>query len=422
MADFKLYNVVDSRLEDITDEISLPVVTGAKVVTYNNYPQQGVGNTSQLQFNISVPSAATAVDRQAFPLNSLLTTIQATINSANVSVNSREVLPALLKLYKYEELAKYNSMTPSLVDSFYQNYTDGLYSNNNVLSNYSTGGFSKEYQPRGVFPVSLWITNAQNQLVELKDANGDNILLVQADATGTSPYSSFIVKFLTIEPLLFLSPFISGNSKNKAALKGITALNFTLNFGSANRVMSNASYALDAAGTSTKTISNVSLSDVGESKILMTTMTLPAVLYRKLEPKNVVNYNIYQSFNNTVQTTVAKNFGTATISSNSFQLQQVPTKILIYVMKGNLTSYDANSFLVITKCTMNFANTSGLLSNATPVQLYNMSVRNGLQMNYYEFSGKGISQNTKDGSPAVVPTIGSILVIDPAIDLSISDE
>eukprot|EP00981_Chlorochromonas_danica_P000586 scaffold133_cov159-Ochromonas_danica.AAC.1 len=230
MADFKLYNVVDSRLEDITDEISLPVVTGAKVITYNNYPQQGVGNTSQLQFNISVPSAATAVDRQvliqseisikvditggttagywepnqilfnygltnalqAFPLNSLLSTIQATINSANVSVNSREVLPALLKLYKYEELAKYNSMTPSLVDSFYQNYTDGLYSNNNVLSNYSTGGFSKEYQPRGVFPVSLWITNAQNQLIELKDANGDNILLVQADATGTSPYSSFI--------------------------------------------------------------------------------------------------------------------------------------------------------------------------------------------------------------------------------------
>eukprot|EP00981_Chlorochromonas_danica_P005851 scaffold1201_cov144-Ochromonas_danica.AAC.2 len=51
-----------------------------------------------------------------------------------------------------------------------------------------------------------------------------------------------------------------------------------------------------------------------------------------------------------------------------------------------------------------------------------MSVRNGLQMNYYEFSGKGISQNTKDGSPAVVPTIGSILVIDPAIDLSITDE
>eukprot|EP00981_Chlorochromonas_danica_P014834 scaffold9048_cov186-Ochromonas_danica.AAC.1 len=71
---------------------------------------------------------------------------------------------------------------------------------------------------------------------------------------------------------------------------------------------------------------------------------------------------------------------------------------------------------------MNFANSSGLLGSATPAQLYNMSVRNGLQMNYYEFSGKGISQNTKDGSPAVVPTIGSILVIDPAIDLSISDE
>ena len=37
-------------------------------------------------------------------------------------------------------------------------------------------------------------------------------------------------------------------------------------------------------------------------------------------------------------------------------------------------------------------------------------------MNYYEFSGSGNS-NTYQGVPTVVPTIGSILCIDPAIDL-----
>lgn len=74
--------------------------------------------------------------------------------------------------------------------------------------------------------------------------------------------------------------------------------------------------------------------------------------------------------------------------------------------------------MVIQKVSFNFANKSGLLSSATQVQLSDMAVRNGLQMNYYEFSGQGVS-NDENGDPDVVPTIGSILVIDPAIDLSI---
>jgi hypothetical protein len=50
-----------------------------------------------------------------------------------------------------------------------------------------------------------------------------------------------------------------------------------------------------------------------------------------------------------------------------------------------------------------------------------MSERNGLQMNYYELSGKGIS-NDQEGNPGLVSTVGSILCIDPAIDLSIANQ
>lgn len=39
-------------------------------------------------------------------------------------------------------------------------------------------------------------------------------------------------------------------------------------------------------------------------------------------------------------------------------------------------------------------------------------------MNNYEFSGKGVSNNA-DGTPVIMPTIGSILCVDPALDLSI---
>jgi hypothetical protein len=112
---------------------------------------------------------------------------------------------------------------------------------------------------------------------------------------------------------------------------------------------------------------------------------------------------------------------TRTLIFNNVQLGSIPSKILIFAKKPNMNTYDSNFFYTIKKANFNFANKSGVLASATPVDLYNMSVKNGLQMNYYEFSGQGVS-NKPDGVSYIVPTIGSILVIDPAIDLSISPE
>ena len=111
----------------------------------------------------------------------------------------------------------------------------------------------------------------------------------------------------------------------------------------------------------------------------------------------------------------------ALLTFNNVQLGSIPSKILIYAKKPNLTTYDSNFFMPITGAAFNFANRSGVLSSATQVDLYNMSVKNGLQMNYYEFSGSGVS-NDFMGDPVLVPTTGGILVVDPAIDLSIASE
>ena len=50
-----------------------------------------------------------------------------------------------------------------------------------------------------------------------------------------------------------------------------------------------------------------------------------------------------------------------------------------------------------------------------------MSCKNGVAMNYYEYAGTGVSNNLQ-GVPENVPTIGSILALDPAIDLSIDTQ
>lgn len=456
MSDFKLVSIVDSVLEDITSEVTLPVVTGTTSNVFNNQSAQATSGTNQMQFEITLPSNETVLNRhvmiqtglylrvdfaggttpgywksnqtlfnygdtnalQAFPLNALVNTAQSQINGAQVSVQTRDVMPALLKLYNYEELAKYNSLTPSLIDSFYQNYQDGLYSNNNVLANYGVGGFSKEYQPRGVFPVELYTTGGQL----ITDASGSKLLSIESDASGSSPYSSIIVRFVTTEPLLFLSPFISGHSKNRAGFLGVTKLSITLYLGDATRAMSNASYAtLSDNTTSVKTISNVSLSTYTDPLALLNFLTVPATLANKLSPKNVLNYNQYIAYPQAIASSIPSK-GTTVLNFNNIQLNQIPNKFLIFVKKTTQSTYDSNSFMVIKGITMTFANKPSGLASASQVQLFEMSVRNGVQMNYYEFKGSGISNHDQTGKPIEVPTIGSILCIDPAMDLGMDEK
>ena len=157
MTDFKLINITDSLLEDISPSVALPVISGSSSNNFQTFNSQATTGTNQLQFNVQIPSLQTAVSRnflvestlvlkidfdqnityakddvifdygktnslQAFPLNSLITTVQSNINNATVSVSTREVMASLLKMYNFRELATYNSLTPSMPDSFYQDY------------------------------------------------------------------------------------------------------------------------------------------------------------------------------------------------------------------------------------------------------------------------------------------------------------
>ena len=194
----------------------------------------------------------------------------------------------LLKLYNYRELAQYNSLCPSLPDSFYQNYSDSLESNNNVLGNMSVSSYDKKYQPRGCFPVKMY----DDKMVELPS------LQVKCDVAGVAPYPFVYLKFTTTEPLLFLSPYISAHSNNQACFLGLNNFTITGTMGDATRCMSNASYAKLRGKTAvTKTIGSVDYMGLTNSKLLLNFLTIPPVMYSKIESKNVVNYNQYGSFN-----------------------------------------------------------------------------------------------------------------------------
>jgi hypothetical protein len=82
----------------------------------------------------------------------------------------------------------------------------------------------------------------------------------------------------------------------------------------------------------------------------------------------------------------------------------------------------SNSFLAIDHINVNFNNASGLLASSSTADLYNLSRRNGSAQKFSEFRGYVQVNDTSDpptGNVRKVPTVGSLLVINPVYDLNL---
>jgi hypothetical protein len=461
---YKTTNIVDSVLEDISPEITLPVITGAAQNTFSSYAATSK-STSQILFDFQLPSSQSAISRkflfktgltikidfidnlkpgeivfsygesdafQAFPFNSIVNTSQATLNTSTITTTLNYIMAPLLKLYNPEELAQFNSLCPSMVDGFYLNYANAVGSNNNVLGGYNVGGYDKKNIPRGAFPVA--ITNADPNFVMESD---DKTLpyTIKVDDSGNYPKSIYVA-CTTVEPLLFLSPFISGAADSVAGFLGISKMSLQFNLGACNKIWSSGTYAktTSSGDVKVKTIRNITLSkEPGDPTILTNVYTLPSSLYAKMTPRNVCPYIGYGQLTTQAQAGIPPG-GTGVIQTSTQQLTGIPSKLVIVARKpiGSQNWYDSNSFFVIQAITINANNNSGLLASATMEQLYNMSVANGSQQNYYEFSGKGsvgseyvINEDgylvPGNGKNSKISTLGSVLVIDPALDLALPE-
>jgi hypothetical protein len=112
-----------------------------------------------------------------------------------------------------------------------------------------------------------------------------------------------------------------------------------------------------------------------------------------------------------------------TLNSQNIQLNQLPDYFIIFVRKPmtQQTARDSNSFWKIKGVSINLSNQSGLLSSATTHDLWRISVANGSNQNWLEFSGDGMVCDNSTGAGAKVSTTGSLLILSPARDLSIPD-
>ena len=453
MSDFKTVLVRDSVIGDITSDLDFAVKSGASQTTFQRFPATSASNSS-LIFSIQVPSENVVIGRdilltsglsftlnatnvpvgalalnyggtdalQAFPLASLMTTATAQINNTAVSVNLQDILPSLLRMNNSRELYRFNSTTPSLPDQAYARYSDCVGTNNNPLAGYANASYDIDQTPRGSHPISM-------NVVHTITAGGTDTSLV-----STNLADSWVIEISTIvaEPL-FLSPFIFGEPEyNQQGLLGINNMTFTFNIDATCKRMFSSStafitnIALGTAAnpngfTSTSTIAGVMNQPANPAMLLKFLSTQPSDL---IETKNVVPYMDFPRYltSSSNTTSVAPQASVALTSSN-LQINQIPDLFVINVRKpmSQQTIRDASVFFTINNVSINLNNQSGLLSSASQYDLWRMSVRNGSTQSWREFSGVANVAVGGTGKGAVVNTTGSLLIINPAYDLSLPD-
>jgi hypothetical protein len=466
-ADIEKLAVIDSRI--VQSRPKFAVEKGALSIT--NAPFNAIAATSsQLTFNVYVPSENVFVDRKvlwsstvcqklvttvaagtrtlgesilvpgrdfalcALPLNSLCSTLSATINDTTSVINSQDVLKEILRLADFKKNRQVRTAA-TMLDKF-ANYNDAFGALASPLGGYDAMT-DYDNQQNGAFPQLVFTNDTGNPLGTASPAfagarydavNGIPVF----NATGLADATfDLYIKWTSTEPIC-LSPFVfSDECEWDTGLFGINNIQLIMNLKSeqqAARVLrqtARAGRSFAATYSTTASVGAIS-SAVLNCQFLTPSLDVP------LPPKSCVNYMEFPRYISAPGDAMDPG-ESKQISSQTITLPCIPDLLIIYAKPQAYERNDADYYFPIdietrTPFTLNFDNFSGLLSSMTPQQLFQMSVKNGLNMDWATWSGK--AHSAAGSYPAIgtyaarqqgqiVPSVGGLLVLKPGQDISL---
>lgn len=475
MSNFSTVLVKQSEINDITDNVAYAVKTGPSSTTMQQF--EAVSKSlSSISFNVQVPSESVVVDREvlientlkyslfvtvningvanntdqainlynygldwswrAFPFSSLLTTIQCNINNTSVSVNLDDIKDPLLKLIDKKQLQRYFGLCPTLTDEFYATTGGNQEPGSPYASTLNASLNDHKVYGNSSHPIVIKLVT---DLAATKTAGSFYLVdgvLTYTGATGqpNTKELEFEIETTFTEPV-FCSPFIFGRCEyNRQGLVGINGLNFVFNIdGNGDKshiIFRNSAGTINPPkGTAVGDSSNlrIKLKTIESSRLLMTFYsTQPTDL---IKPLNVVPYMDYVRFLSNTDFILKAGEAKSGISAPTIQINQLPDYFIIFARRkivSDAANGSANyvgqnrTFAEIKQISVNLNNTSGLLSSATQQDLWKLSVENGSNQSWYEFSGKygfnSSTSNINDSKTLIGQSIassGSVLVLAP---------
>jgi hypothetical protein len=424
------------ELVNVERQRTYAVIKSGSQTTYKPFNTTSISN-SALNFSCPPPSAGVFVSRKqylycpvrltftgippvgqsiimpnrdaprAFPISSIIETLQATINNQSVSVNVADIIHAMAHYNTDEDCKNLDYSTfPSYEDQS-QVYGDLFLSNRSPLSTYGTSQDGTQIGRAG-FPGMVIFSNP-----------------VQTVA-GTLLTS--IVDLASCEPL-FLSPFYFGKG-NACGFFNVSTLdyNFTLIGQAANRLWSHD----DNGGTNViQSISMVmggltggpdSFTNMGGNRPNLLFQYVTPLETQVIPPDVPITYPYFD-----IQRYPTDQFSfdpgaSGTINSNNLQISQVPRKMYIYVRQRNSDLYasstNTDTFFQIQNVNIQFLNNTGLLAPQTMQQLYLMSVKNGCKMGWQQWSGGPVYSNDFTSQ---IGTIGSVVCVEFCTDIGMAN-
>lgn len=429
----------DDRLM-VTDQVRYAVIKGGANMTCAQYNAIGSGGAdgfkSNIVFNVQVPSQETLVARQAliettlnfsvtatpvsadadipgsgyvlaygsvdgfspFPFHALVNSTQWTINNNTISQNTRDLLAVLVRLHDKRYLQRYNGMTPVMYD-VYGNYSQiPATAANKPFGSFADQSYDNDLQPRGSLPVVI---------------TGTNFLAITAGAR------TITVSIKVTEPVM-LSPFVFAGDEGQA-MYGIQNFNATYNLSAAaNNVVRFGGVLVGGASARYTVAPVVTFLGAASPRLLLSYLTPhPSDL---LPSRNVLPYYELPRYLTSVPAAPAG--APLRLVSSSLQLNQVPDKLYICVSRAidsRLVS-DADSFLPISGISINWNNAAGILSSATQQDLWRMSIENGINMSFAEWSGATTLPSTAASGVTAIQTCGPILCLEFGKDIELRDD
>jgi hypothetical protein len=455
MADISKYSVVDPRI--LQQKPKYAVEKGAVSITNQTF--SAIANSaSQQTFQVQVPSENVFVDRAVdwvneanvvvtltygstaglpagnavlltpgvnfslapFPLTQSVSTMQATINDQSLSINTADVLPQVLRLADLSKTRKQRTC-PTMLDRYYDVQPTASYPNSPVGS-YGRA-FSNDEVPCGAWgDLSFYIPSNAGSGGRISISPAGLPLGPAVGATGAGPFTLTVgVRFRTAEKLV-LPPFIFADEDElSTGLFGVQNMQFTMNFNQPGRSLRIAPTAVAGTLAVPPVVTWDSSQGAGTpfTTALVQVQFLTPSLDVPLPAKSIVPWMEFPRYISPVQ-----NLGAGLVSnvqSQTITLPMIPDLLVLFVkpqtyasVAGVLDPTQADWSLPITNISLSFDNFSGLLSNHSQYELYKMSVNNGLEMDWDEWSGYAW------GDAARVPLVGGPLVLRPGRDFQLS--
>jgi hypothetical protein len=449
------FGVMDERIVPTAPKYA--VSKGSLSVTSAKFSAIGE-SASQINFQIIVPSQNIYVDRYitiqttfgvgfqfndagspagqplaifgqdlalcAFPFQTaLVQNSSLTINDTTTTFDNATVATEVLRLVDYKMNRKVRT-APTMLDS-YRNYSDAVGAINSPLNGYNSKTTLGE-QPNGAYPDVEWAYpagatvggNSVQAGTPLGPGayvvGGTTVNVTQIGTTGKyQPVASGVpgvfpvaIRATVTEPLM-ISPCIFADGTESEGLFGISNIQAVFNIaGNVSRVIR----------TSLSTVQNVALLGnpfTGSNiRCLFLTPSLDLAL------PSIVS-NPYQQFSRYLSVFQSDPIAAGTtdkrIDSATITMPSVPDMMLAYVKPQTYANNEGDYYLPIRSMNITFDNVTGLLSNFTTEQLYRMTQRCGLDVDWETFYGRA-----KIANGAVVPTVGSPLCAAFGTDVALS--